>query len=153
MVGRVGASRPAEPGDLDGLLALEHAAFASDRLDRRALRHAIGSRSILALVVDGQDRGIAAYALVETRRGSAIGRLSSIAVSPAAAGRGTGRALLRDAEAAAAGAGCRLLRLEVRADNAAAIRLYEREGYVLIGREPDYYEDGETALRFEKALG
>lgn len=151
MVGRLGASRPAEPRDLDGLVALEHAAFASDRLDRRALRHAVRSRSILALVVE--DDGIVAYALVETRRGSEIGRLSSIAVSPASAGRGMGRALLHDAEAAAAEAGCRRLRLEVRADNAAAIRLYEREGYALIDREPDYYEDGETALRFEKALG
>lgn len=153
MVGRLGASRPAEPRDLDGLVALEHVAFASDRLDRRALRHAIRSRSILALVVEAEHGEIAAYALVETRRGSAIGRLSSIAVSPAAAGRGVGRALLRDAETAAAGAGCRRLRLEVRADNAAAIRLYEREGYALLGREPDYYEDGETAIRFGKAFG
>ncbi len=153
MVGRVGASRPAEPRDLDGLVALENAAFASDQLDRRALRHAIRSHSILALVTEGEAGGIAAYALIETRRGSQLGRLSSIAVSPAAAGRGTGRALLRDAEAAAAEAGCRRLRLEVRADNAAAIRLYGREGYALIGREPDYYEDGETALKFEKALG
>ena len=130
MVGRVGASRPAEPGDLDSLVALEHAAFASDRLDRRALRHAIRSRSILALVVEAEHGEIAAYALVETRRGSQIGRLSSIAVSPAAAGQGIGRALLHDAEAAAAEAGCRRLRLEVRADNAAAIRLYERCGFV-----------------------
>lgn len=152
MVGRVGASRPAEPRDLDGLVALENAAFASDRLDRRALRHAVRSPSILALVVEGEAGDIAAYALVETRRGSRIGRLSSIAVSPAVAGRGTGRALLHDSEAAAAGAGCRRLRLEVRADNAAAIRLYEREGYALVGREPDYYEDGEVAIRFEKAL-
>ena len=45
-----------------------------------------------------------------------------------------------------------MLRLEVREDNARAIRIYEQNGYRRIGREPDYYEDGATALRYEKTL-
>ena len=40
----------------------------------------------------------------------------------------------------------------MRADNAAAIRLYEQRGYRPIGRRADYYEDGATALRYERAL-
>ena len=49
-------------------------------------------------------------------------------------------------------AGCDRLRLEVRADNEAAIGLYERRGYARFAETPDYYEDGEAAFRFEKAL-
>ena len=45
-----------------------------------------------------------------------------------------------------------MLRLEVREDNARAIHIYEQNGYRRIGREPDYYEDGATALRYEKTL-
>jgi [ribosomal protein S18]-alanine N-acetyltransferase len=36
--------------------------------------------------------------------------------------------------------------LEVRAGNAAAIALYERFGFVTVGRRPRYYADGEDAL-------
>jgi [ribosomal protein S18]-alanine N-acetyltransferase len=49
--------------------------------------------------------------------------------------------------------GRRALRLEVRADNGAAIALYERLGFREFGRYDYYYADGARALRFEKALG
>ncbi|TIV97396.1 MAG: GNAT family N-acetyltransferase, partial [Mesorhizobium sp.] len=39
-----------------------------------------------------------------------------------------------------------------REDNDRAIRIYEQAGYRKLGREPDYYEDGATALRYEKTL-
>lgn len=144
--------RPASRADLDALLALEEAVFPGDRLDRRNFRHAIASPSILSLVVE-RDGALAGYALVETRRTSRVARLSSIAISPGAAGAGLGRTLLAAAEAAAAERGCRMLRLEVRADNSRAARLYAEAGYGRTGREPNYYEDGEAAERWEKALG
>jgi ribosomal protein S18 acetylase RimI-like enzyme len=40
----------------------------------------------------------------------------------------------------------------VRADNAAALRLYERGGYRRIARLRAYYEDGADGWRYEKAL-
>lgn len=153
MVGRVAAGiRPAAPADLDALLALEDAVFPGDRLDRRNFRHAVASPSIVALVVE-RDGRLAGYALVETRRRTRVARLSSIAVAPEAAGSGLGRTLLAAAETEAAARGARALRLEVRADNPRAARLYERAGYRRTGREPAYYEDGEAAERWEKALG
>ena len=42
--------------------------------------------------------------------------------------------------------------LEVRADNARAITLYDERGYVKFATIPDYYEDGASALRYEKRL-
>jgi len=42
--------------------------------------------------------------------------------------------------------------LEVRADNARAIALYEERGYEKFGTVADYYEDGASALRYRKRL-
>jgi len=55
--------------------------------------------------------------------------VQTIAVAPSAQGRGVGTRLLRALTAQAARGGARSLLLEVRADNAAAIALYEREGF------------------------
>jgi ribosomal-protein-alanine N-acetyltransferase len=44
------------------------------------------------------------------------------------------------------------MRLEVRQDNSAAIRLYERLGYRRFAARQGYYEDGEDAWRYEKKL-
>ena len=53
-------------------------------------------------------------------------------------GRGVGSALLRATLEAAATRGIRRVELVVRADNAAAIRLYERHGFEHEGRLRDY---------------
>lgn len=146
--------RPATLGDLDALVALEHAAFSSDRAERRAIRHAIGSPSMSLLVaLDGGDTSIlVAAATLERRKGSLACRLSSIAVSPGRAGQGLGGIMLDAAEADARTHGRTTLRLEVRADNGAGIRLYERHGYTRFAVLEEYYEDGMEAWRYEKAL-
>jgi [ribosomal protein S18]-alanine N-acetyltransferase len=143
--------RPAEANDLDALLAIENASFPTDRLDKRALRHAIRSPTILAHVAV-LDAEVAGYVLVQIRRGSDLGWLTSVAVAPRAHGRGLGRLLVDAAETAAREAGRTRIKLEVRADNTPAHRLYERAGYARADTLPDYYEDGEAAWRFEKAL-
>lgn len=148
------AIRPATLGDLDALVALEHAAFSGDRAERRAIRHAIGSPSMSLLVaLDAEDNSIlVAAATLERRKGSRSCRLSSIAVSPGRAGQGLGGIMLDAAEADAKAQGRTMLRLEVRADNGAGIRLYERHGYARFAVLDDYYEDGMEAWRYEKAL-
>ncbi|MDB5590819.1 GNAT family N-acetyltransferase [Enterovirga sp.] len=152
MTGAAGATiRAAERRDLDGLMRLEEEAFPGDRLGRRDLLHAIRSPTILALAAECEG-ALAGYVLVQIRRGSTLGRLTSVAVAQAAAGRGVGRALVAAAERAALEAGCDRMRLEVRADNARAARLYEAGGYGVIGEVADYYEDGEAARRLEKRL-
>ncbi len=92
------------------------------------------------------------YHVVLTRSGAHVARLYSIAVDAAYRGRGIAAALLADAEAESRRAGCDVLRLEVRADNAAGIHLYETHGYRPIGRIAGYYSDGADALRYEKRL-
>jgi ribosomal protein S18 acetylase RimI-like enzyme len=144
--------RPARPADLDALAGLETAAFAGDRLTRRRLRSLIEAPSARLIVAERAGAAVA-YVLVLLRRGSAVARLYSIAVAAGEAGHGIGRRLIAAGEAAARAAGARAMRLEVRADNARAIALYDASGYRPIGERPNYYQDGMTALRYEKPVG
>lgn len=142
--------RDARLPDLDRLVALE-AMFPGDRLSARQLRRHLASVTARLRVVE-RTGAVAGYALLFVRRGSAVARLYSIAVDPAQRGAGLGALLLADVEQLARNAGRGILRLEVRADNVAAIALYRRAGYREQGRIPGYYEDGCDALRFDKAL-
>ncbi|MDG4823173.1 GNAT family N-acetyltransferase [Asanoa sp. WMMD1127] len=61
----------------------------------------------------------------------------SVWVSPAGRGHGVGDALIADLAAWATARGATRVQLSVRKDNAAAIRLYERAGFVHIGPSPE----------------
>lgn len=70
----------------------------------------------------------------------------NVAVDPSARSRGIAEAMLRRLFELAAGDG-RAFTLEVRVSNAAAIRLYERLGFVTRGHRRGYYTDNrEDAL-------
>lgn len=151
--------RAARLPDLDALVALERACFAGQRASRRTLRHAILSPTmsqLVAIAEDGEHRDgdeiLVGVATLERRRQSASARLSLIAVSPLRAGRGLGGLLLDAAEAEAVAKGCSRIRLETRLENGAAIRLYERHGFIRYAVKLGYYEDGATAWCYEKAL-
>jgi ribosomal-protein-alanine N-acetyltransferase len=143
--------RPARAADVDALLAIENAAFPTDRIERRAFQHAIRSPTMICLVAARGDE-VLGYGIVERRRTSTAARLTSVAVAPAASGAGLGRRLLAAIEKQATAAGSQRMRLEVRADNTGARKLYEKTGYRLVETIDGYYEDGGTALRYEKPL-
>jgi ribosomal protein S18 acetylase RimI-like enzyme len=144
--------RRATPADLDALVALEQRTFDSDRLSRAQYRRHLGSDSALVLVADGAGPSLAGAAVVFFRKGSVVARLYSLATAAEARGKGVASALMAAATKAARDRGCRVLRLEVRADNVAAIGLYERLGYRRIGRLPAYYDDGADGWRYERSL-
>lgn len=133
------------------MVALELASFTTDHLSRRQYRrHLLGNSAIvLAAVEAGIVLGNAVGFL---RSDHDIARLYSIAVSDAARGRGLGALLLAAMEREAKRRGAKRMRLEVRQDNDAAIRLYERRGYRRIGERAEYYGDGAPAWRYEKVL-
>jgi len=143
--------RRATSGDLDGLVALEQATFVLDRMSERQWRRHLDSLSAEVLVAV-RERQLVGAAIVFYRRGQDIARLYSIAVAASERGTGIGAELLAAVEQAARRRGSRRLRLEVRADNAAAQRLYERAGYHAFGSHRAYYEDGADARRYEKRL-
>lgn len=136
--------------DLPALLELE-SGFSSDRLSARQFAHHVDAPSS-DLVVATEAGRVLGYALLFRRRGSTIGRVYSIAVAPAARGQGLGARLLRRLESIARVHGLAEIRLEVRQDNAPALVLYQRRGYVIFGARAAYYEDGADAWRLAKSL-
>lgn len=142
--------RDATLADLPALLALE-AMFVSDRLSARQYRWHLRNANARLRVATAAGV-LLGSSLVLFRRGARLARLYSLAITPALRGRGVGRRLLADAERGARARGCERLRLEVRADNAAAIALYQAAGYRRIAHVPAYYEDGAAGDRYEKLL-
>jgi ribosomal-protein-alanine N-acetyltransferase len=140
--------------DLDRLVAIENAAFEGDRLTRRSLRAHLTKSTVSLLVAEAEVGGFArvvGYALIAFRSNSKKARLYSIASDPQHR-VGLGRPLLAACEAEAARRGAESLVLEVRADNSRAIAMYEDRHYVKFGTLADYYEDGASAVRYEKQL-
>ncbi|MEZ5229242.1 MAG: ribosomal protein S18-alanine N-acetyltransferase [Acidimicrobiales bacterium] len=71
--------------------------------------------------------------------------LMNIATDPAQRRRGLARQLLMQLIADVVERGARHLTLEVRTDNVAALRLYDRFGLVSAGERKDYYGPGQHA--------
>jgi ribosomal-protein-alanine acetyltransferase len=143
--------RPARLQDLEALVAIENRSFDVDRFSRRSFRYLLTKANAETLVHEEQER-VLAYVMLLFNTGTSLARLYSLAVDPALQGKGIGNALIAAAEESAVAHDCIYLRLEVRRDNATAIRLYEKLGYKGIGSLPDYYEDHMEALRYEKLL-
>ena len=78
--------------------------------------------------------------------------VQTVAVAVEEQGRGTGRALLGALIERVRSLGAAVLHLEVRADNAAAIGLYQAMGFVADGRRRDYYGRGHDALLMSRRL-
>ncbi len=147
--------RQATSDDLNALLQLEHRCFTEDRLSRRSFRRFLDmprDRLIVAETENAGMRELLGYCLVLMSAATRMARIYSIAVLPAARGRGIGEKLVKAAEREAAEADRILMRLEVREDNRGAIALYKRLGYRQFGTYRDYYEDHGTALRFERRI-
>jgi ribosomal-protein-alanine N-acetyltransferase len=136
--------RPAEPSDLDSIMAIEEASFASPWA-RQAMIEELGrTRGAVFLAAESEGRFLG-YASAWVYAGEA--HVMNIAVAPADRGRGTGEALLLTLLERALRLDARLAYLEVRPGNREAIALYTKLGFRPYGRRPRYYADsGEDAL-------
>ncbi|MFN7055954.1 GNAT family N-acetyltransferase [Hyphomonas sp.] len=143
--------RAATPADIPALVALEADFPAEDRFDRRTWARLL--RGQASVLVEADEAGtLQAAAAILYRQGTGIARLYSITVAAEARGKGLARKLLAACEADALCRGARAMRLEVRASNSSALRLYEQAGYRVFATSESYYPDGEAARRMEKVL-
>lgn len=101
-------------------------------------------------VVTMDEGGVTGYAGLAVHAPEA--EVQTIAVASRAQGQGIGRILLDELVSEARRRGCGRLMLEVRADNVAAIGLYESTGFAANGRRRDYYGHGVDALLMERRI-
>jgi ribosomal-protein-alanine N-acetyltransferase len=104
------------------------------------------SRSI-ALRLDGRLAGFAIW-----WQAADEAQIANIAVHADHRRRGYGRRLLRRLLDDAAARGLARVTLEVRDNNAEAVRLYEQFQFRVTGRRPNYYAGRDTALLMERTL-
>ena len=141
--------RRARPGDLDAIMAIERATFATDAWPEHAMRGELEGEHTYYLVVIDDERpdDALAYAGLLAPRGSGQGDIQTIAVDTALRGRGVGRALMHALIDEARRRDVAELFLEVRADNPVARGLYESLGFEEIGVRRGYYQpDGVDAI-------
>ena len=93
------------------------------------------------VMVDHEMRGVILGTYV-----GAEAEISDVAVTPEHRRTGIGKALIHAFIQHPGGDAAQSVFLEVRASNAAAIALYQGEGFWVVGRRDGYYEDGEDAL-------
>lgn len=138
--------REATLQDVDNLVALEQRCFDYSRMGARSFKRLLVAPSAHIYVCE-QNNTLIGYYLLLTRKNSQRWRLYSIATAPEARGTGLGRALLEHAIDVARNNAAISLGLEVKTDNATAIRLYEKLDFAVIDLLPGYYDDGTDGYR------
>ncbi|MGE5247602.1 MAG: ribosomal protein S18-alanine N-acetyltransferase [Verrucomicrobiota bacterium] len=142
--------RDMAPRDLDAVLAIEHVSFPTP-WTRGMFVEEFGRPFSERCVAEEPGGEVVGYAVSWNVAGES--HLLNIAVHPQRRGCGVGWALLRECIRRAACAGSSRIRLEVRAGNEEAQRLYRRCGFLFDGIRKNYYTDtGEDAILFSRSI-
>lgn len=143
--------RKARVSDISQLVEVENLCFTYDQMSRRSFHWMIKHANSIMLVLEYKTR-VVGYGLVLINSGTSLARLYSICTIKEFQGYGLGTQLLIELEDQAQDEDCAYLRLEVKSTNKGAIKLYKKLGYVQFDKKEDYYDDGGTALCFEKRI-
>jgi ribosomal-protein-alanine N-acetyltransferase len=135
--------RDLEWTDLARLAELEEQLFADDAWSEATWWSELAGRPrrdyVVATTADG---AIAGYAGLDVA--GDVADVMTIATAPGHQGHGTGRVLLAELVRRATVRGVDAVLLEVRADNDAARRLYDRAGFEVISVRRRYYQPGDV---------
>ncbi len=132
--------RPMRWWDVERLVPLEQRLFGPQAWSAETWWAELAQTGRRYVVLPGDGAGeVVAYAGVSVV--GAQGDVMTVAVTPSLQGNGIGRLLVRRLVEDAAGLGASRLLLEVRGDNAAAQRVYAREGFEPIAVRTGYYRD------------
>jgi len=133
--------RRATRNDIDALIAIEQRCFDGEQAFKRShFRHLLTSPHAFCFVTEVEGRVVGSCIALHRRFGARItGRVYSLAVDPAAQGRGIGAMLLTAAVRRLQRFGAQRIYLEVSIHNDAAMRLYERYGFSGLRLLEHYY--------------
>ena len=128
---------PMTADHLPQVAALEKICFPADPWSEALFRDALECPGAALLAAEKEDGAVLGYAVL-----SAVldeGNLDNIAVAPSCRRQGVADALL-SALTDFGRTNLSVLFLEVRASNLPAIALYEKHGFIPMGRRKNYYE-------------
>ena len=135
--------------DIEQLAQLERELFADDAWSQQTWWAELAGRPRRDYVAEVEGAEVLGYAGLD--HGGDVADVMTIAVAPSA--RGRGRRLLDELETRARAGRAASVMLEVRADNASAIGLYDRAGYTVVSTRRRYYQPGDIdALVMRKIL-
>jgi ribosomal-protein-alanine N-acetyltransferase len=140
--------------DFDDLYDIEEICFQPpQRFTRRYMRQLIASADAATWIAEQNDQ-MAGFAIVEWAQQitGIAAYIATIEVLPEQRGHGIGTELLRRLEGSANAERANEVWLHVDAENASAIRLYERAGYTETGRADHYYARNRSAAIYVKNL-
>jgi ribosomal-protein-alanine N-acetyltransferase len=138
--------------DIEPVMTIEHELFGDEAWSDAMFWSELAQRDTRLYLVEETDGVVSAYAgLCAYAPHEAY--VQTIAVAPGRQGHGVGTALLNALIDEATKRGVGHLDLEVRADNDAARRLYERHGFAEIAVRRNYYQpSGTDAVVMRKEL-
>lgn len=138
--------------DFNALYAIEEICFQPPlRFDRGYMRRLVNGRNSATWIAE-ENGEMAGFAIVEwgrTTRGTRA-YIPTIEVLPEQRKRGVGRELLHRLEQSAREAGAVAIGLHVDTQNAGAIQLYEAQGYLRLGVDPNFYGENRAAFVYKK---
>jgi ribosomal-protein-alanine N-acetyltransferase len=125
---------------LDKLYDIENQCFEQEAFTKIQLSYLITDYNTIGLtaLVNGEIAGFA-IARVNIRRNMPFGHILTIDVAPEYRRKGIAQKLLREIEDILRERGIKECRLEVRENNTAALKLYQKLGYTKIGKLEKYY--------------
>ncbi len=143
-----------QPGDFAQLYAIEELCFQPPLRFSRAYIRKLTQSPDAATWVAEEEGQLAGFAIVEFTAAASLpsAYIQTIEVAPNFRKRGIASELLGHVEDSARDAGARAIWLHVAEGNAAAIHLYESEGYMPQGKAVDYYAENLAALIYRKSL-
>jgi len=136
--------------DLDALVQLDDICFAPQFRFTRAMMRRFAEDEKARVVIVEQDEEFVGFCIAHVEPENA-GYVVTLDVDPAHWRNGIASRLMRRLEEECHVAGCVSMALHVFTGNTAAIRFYERSGYVNAGAVEDFYGTGVHALAYFKS--
>jgi ribosomal protein S18 acetylase RimI-like enzyme len=144
--------RPLYISDLNELWQLDLRCFVDgEAYERETFRYLLTNPKAISRQIRSEWDEMSAFA-IGVIEDDGCGHITTLGVAPEYRRRGLARLMLHEIERSFLTRNVTTVRLEVRADNLAAQRLYEQLGYAIVKRLERYYSSGHDAYLMVKSL-